>query len=315
MITSVICFLFNVIPLAVVAETQKSMTEDWHDTSRNRTIPVRLFLPGEKFQAEKCPVMLLSHGLGGSRDGFGYLGDEWSRSGYVVIVMQHPGSDETLWRNRKSDETVQQAMIRGITAKNANLRVGDVRFVLDELEKRNKKSSGSVLENRLDLTRVGIGGHSFGARTTMAVIGNVPQTRDSRLKVAIVMSPAPNNHDVPGVTFRNITIPTLFLTGTDDNSPFDANLKPEDRLIPFREATGKDQYLVVFDKGNHRLFSGHNRPLGRNALEKRYQPMIQEITLKFIDAHLKDSADAKKWLHGEGLEKLMRDNGTLERRQ
>jgi predicted dienelactone hydrolase len=206
-------------------------------------------------------------------------------------------------------------MGRGVTAQNALLRVGDVKFILDELEKRNQKSSGSVLAERLDLTRIGIGGHSFGSQTTLAVVGKTAQTREPRLKVAIAMSPSPSNNFSPRVTFRNITIPTLFLTGTDDNSPLDPNLKPADRLIPFREATGKDQYLAVFDKGNHMLFSGHHRPLGKSILEQRYQPLIQEITLNFLQAHLRDDDKAKQWLLGKGFDELMQGNGSIERRK
>ena len=43
-----------------------------------------------------APVVLFSHGLGGSREGYGYLGSYWAAHGYVAVHLQHIGSDETM---------------------------------------------------------------------------------------------------------------------------------------------------------------------------------------------------------------------------
>ena len=39
------------------------------------------------------PVVIFSHGLGGSREGYGFLGQRWAEHGYVSIHPDHPGSD------------------------------------------------------------------------------------------------------------------------------------------------------------------------------------------------------------------------------
>ena len=44
---------------------------DWTDTQRDRPVPVRLYLPE---RGGPVPLMLFSHGLGGSRLGYSYLG-------------------------------------------------------------------------------------------------------------------------------------------------------------------------------------------------------------------------------------------------
>ncbi|MBX6744950.1 MAG: acetylhydrolase, partial [Acetobacteraceae bacterium] len=73
------------------------LTEDWTDPARNRALPVRLRLPQGQGPA---PAVLLSHGLGGSRDGLGYLGRVLAEAGFVVLHLQHPGTDSTLWQGR-----------------------------------------------------------------------------------------------------------------------------------------------------------------------------------------------------------------------
>lgn len=66
------------------------------DEGRQRQIPLRVFLPRDRSPA---PVVLFSHGLGGSREGSAYLGKHWGLRGYVAVFLQHPGSDSSVWRD------------------------------------------------------------------------------------------------------------------------------------------------------------------------------------------------------------------------
>jgi predicted dienelactone hydrolase len=68
-----------------------------HDAKRDRNIPIRVYLPSEKSPA---PVVLFSHGLGGSREGNAYLGTHWAARGYAAVFLQHPGSDTSVWKDK-----------------------------------------------------------------------------------------------------------------------------------------------------------------------------------------------------------------------
>jgi predicted dienelactone hydrolase len=67
-----------------------------HDAKRDRYLPVRVYLPANRTPA---PVVLFSHGLGGTRNGSRFLGEHWAARGYVVVFLQHPGSDDSVWRD------------------------------------------------------------------------------------------------------------------------------------------------------------------------------------------------------------------------
>ncbi|OYW19793.1 MAG: hypothetical protein B7Z55_08235, partial [Planctomycetales bacterium 12-60-4] len=84
-------------PLAISA-TAKLDTLDLtvKDTDRVREIPLRVYLPTA---TDPAAVILFSHGLGGSRENNPYLGSHWSARGYVVVFLQHAGSDETVWKD------------------------------------------------------------------------------------------------------------------------------------------------------------------------------------------------------------------------
>ena len=63
------------------------------------------------------------------------------------------------------------------------------------------------------------------------------------------------------------------------------------------------------------LFSGHARPFGLTQMERECQPIIQELTLKFLDATLRKDTETEKWLIGSGCTDLLGDRATFERKK
>src|SRR6185295_15877755 len=79
--------------------TVATVSYDWTDTARNRKVPVKIYYP-QKGQGP-FPVIIFSHGLGGSREGYEYLGRHWASHGYVSVHVQHQGSDDQVWKNHE----------------------------------------------------------------------------------------------------------------------------------------------------------------------------------------------------------------------
>lgn len=283
------------------------------DAARDRRVPVKLYLPVTIDSPR--PVVLLSHGLGGSREVSAFVGDHLASNGYVVVAMQHVGSDESVWRGRGL-----RAMDDLRAAANGQqylARTQDVSFVLDHLG--SLAHDDPTWKARLDLDRVGIAGHSFGAHTTLAVAGVTftafgrEQTyREKRIRAAVAYSPAPlENQRDRERAYASIEIPILHMTGTNDVASI-GNTRAEDRRVPFDLIGADDQYLVILEGGDHGVFSGlrwRNRD-ARN--DRRHHALIEQFTLAFFDAHLMDDARAEAWLEqGEAKRELGRD-GTLE---
>lgn len=255
----------------------------WHDGARDRDVPVRVYLPEGK---GNCPVTVFSHGLGGSREGYVFLGESWASHGYVSVHLQHPGSDDGLWKGADEGER-RRAMISGASAENARLRVGDMTFALDQLERLNRDEG--ALSGRLDLDRIGAAGHSFGALTVELATGAgrrlIPT--DPRIKAVIPMS-SPVPPLVKG--YGGIQIPALHMTGTEDVS---MHTTAEARLIPFQQATFSPTYLVNFKGGTHSIFGG--RDVTGRAAKDKYSKYILQATNAFWDAHLKGAPAAREW--------------------
>src|SRR6266849_1411763 len=83
---------------------------EWLDQRRERKVPSKIYFPKEG--AGPFPVIIFSHGLGGSREGYEYLGRHWAASGYVSVHLQHPGSDNAVWEDVPATERAK-ALQRG----------------------------------------------------------------------------------------------------------------------------------------------------------------------------------------------------------
>ena len=68
---------------------------DWTDSVRKREVPVRLYLPQATALAQGsralAPVVVFSHGIGGSRNGYRYLGQHFAANGVASI---HPSASQ-----------------------------------------------------------------------------------------------------------------------------------------------------------------------------------------------------------------------------
>jgi dienelactone hydrolase len=124
---------------------------------------------------QQFPVVLLSHGLGGTSLEYTSLIEDLVSHGYVVAAIEHtytasavvfpdgrvvPAHHDTepagLSREQRWQRMIESAMLE--ISRGAN----DVLFVLSKLEDLNKSGQGFPLRGRLDMNRVAAVGHSAG---------------------------------------------------------------------------------------------------------------------------------------------------------
>jgi predicted dienelactone hydrolase len=195
----------------------------------------------------------------------------------------------------------------------------DVRFALDRLTALNDDPE-FALHRRLDLQRVGVAGHSFGAYTTMAVAGQTFRRRaganfaDPRVKAAIAMSTPVRNAAAESQDngYADISIPVYHLTGTQDADSFGTS-DPKSRRVPYDQTHRAPAYLLVLEGGDHMVFSGQRRR-GAGEHDAEFHRIILESTTAFWDATLRDSPEAQRWLDHDFHERLGRF-GTFEKKR
>jgi predicted dienelactone hydrolase len=202
-------------------------------------------------------------------------------------------------------------MEEAANARNFMLRVKDVSSVLDQLEIWNT-ASAHALAGRLDLKRVGMSGHSFGAITTQAVsgesflLGPVSLT-DTRIKAAIMFSPSSPRKRSPEQAFGKVKIPWMVMTGTRDIAPI-GNADLKSRLAVFPALPAGDKYEVVLYEAEHSAFTDRALPQDRLPRNPNHHRVILALSTAFWDAWLEDDAQAKAWLAGNGPRLVLEDN-------
>lgn len=290
---------------------------DWTDSARERVVPVKIFSP--RGQGGPFPVIIFSHGLGSSRDVYGYLGRHWTSHGYVSVHVQHAGSDAAVWEGSAVSQRMDLLRRAASLPENFKNRPRDISFAIDELTRLNENDSR--WKNVFDLNRIGVAGHSFGAFTALASVGEVFFTPrgeqlsfcDSRIKAAIAMSPpvfpSEQNRDA---AYAEIFVPCLHMTGTEDDSPV-GETEVADRRIPFERIPAAPQYLVTFSGGDHFMFSGRWPGQSGGENDKMFQELILSSSTAFWNSVLKNDASSLKWLQ-EDFVREMGNKGILEQK-
>lgn len=260
---------------------------DWTDPRRQRAVPVRLYLPQghrtgtAESTAAPSPLVVFSHGIGGSRLGYTWFGQHIARHGIASLHMQHVGSDRALWSGNVF--SLVGRLQNAAQEREAVARVEDLRFALDTL-------LSSPLGSRIDARRIVAGGHSYGANTTLLAAGaRVPRPdglidlADPRIRAALVMSAPPfyGEGDV-GAILASVAVPSLHVTSTEDVIRIPGYFSGfEDRLKVF-EATGSSRkWLAVYAGGSHSMFTDRQRS-GGSSLNPRVKQATQSLVLAFL---------------------------------
>lgn len=278
-------------PPSAAAAGYSTRDLDWLDTARDRRVPVRLYLPDAARADAPVPLVVFSHGIGGSRSGYSYLGRYWASQGYASLHLQHVGSDRNVWVGSPFDLV---ARLQGAAQQaEAVDRVRDLSFALDQV-------LDSDLAPRLDGQRVVAAGHSYGANTTLLAVGAAVRRngealslRDARIKAAIVLSAPPFYGEASAQQILGpIRVPSLHVTATEDIIRIPGYYSgPQDRVAVF-DATGSPRKtLAVFSGGSHSIFTDR-AGTGGLQLNQQVKQATRELSLAFLNSVFKGDEGA-----------------------
>jgi predicted dienelactone hydrolase len=255
---------------------------DWHDPQRERPVPALLYLPLAAGPTAPVPLVVFSHGLGGSRRGYSHLGRHWAAHGCASLHLQHVGSDRRLWSGGNPLELLARLREAASEAE-AIARVQDLGFALDQV-------LGSEFAARIDAGRIVAAGHSYGANTALLAAGARLERggrevafRDERVRAAMLLSSPPfHGEREPARIAASVQLPTLHVTATGDTVRLPGYYSgAEDRIALFEAMGGTLKALAVFRGGTHSIFTDR-AGTGGFELNSRVKAATQELTLAFL---------------------------------
>jgi predicted dienelactone hydrolase len=289
------------------------------DNDRKRSIPIKVHLPTS---GGPYPLIVVSHGAGGTWDANYAQAHHLASHGYVVFALEHVGSNLAVAKANIHFLRNIKAMTRD--ASEVLGRPKDISFAIDQAERWN--ASDEKLRGRIDLAHIGLLGHSFGAYTTLAVTGIRPaldwlkpvvppghglgpNLRDPRIDCGVALSPqGPGEPFFIEQSYASLRTPLLGISGSRDKQQ---GAEPENRRRAFTLWPPGDKYFIWLEGADHTAFSD-STGAGLRMLPSRsrddVQPIVRAATLAFFDAYLKGKKEALQglsvkaltpYLHGE----------------
>lgn len=263
---------------AKAADTPQVIDLDWTDALRARAVPARLYWPGG---SAPRPLIVFSHGIGGSRAGYSYLGQHFAQQGIASLHVQHVGSDRTLW---SGNPLTLVSRLQGAAHENEAMhRVRDLSFALDRL-------LAGPHGAQVDIERIVAAGHSYGANTAMLAAGarvvrdgRAIALGDPRVKAVLLLSAPPfyGERNLVAV-LGEVHVPSLHVTATDDVIRIPGYESPaSDRISVFDAIGSPRKALAVFAGGSHSVFTDR-AGTGGVSLNPRIKAATRELAVAFV---------------------------------
>ena len=263
---------------------------NWLDQSRDRVVPALLFKPAR--QQKATALVIFSHGLGGSKERYAYLGQYWASQGYASLHLQHDGSDRKVWRGSRL--MLPFRLMDAADTTEALARVQDVKFALDQILASEHAAD-------FDNQNIVMAGHSYGANTSMLLSGaqveqngTLVSLKDNRIKAAILISAPPFYNDQPlDNVLAEVNIPTLHITTTEDEIRVPGYYSsPQDRIDVYQAIASHYKVLAVFSSGSHNIFSGWRGRKDNQPQRQVIKAATQALSTSFLKQITTDDSQA-----------------------
>jgi predicted dienelactone hydrolase len=320
-----------------------------HDAERGKDLLVEAHYP--EAEDGPWPVVIFSHGAGGSGPGVRPLTQYWASHGYLCLAPTH---EDSLSLRQGADRD------RLFSPEGVDRRAADISFLIDALPTLARKLPD--MPGRPDPDRVGVGGHSYGAFTAM-VIGGATVRRpdgeksyaDERADALLALSgQGPGRGGLHEESWQDFDRPLMSVTGSLDGGM--GGETPEWRRRNYELSPEGDKYLVWIEGARHSTFVGKAGDRGklteeqkaalRERLKKRFGgrysdrqinrfierrarrreapdglgdeeaifEWVKTATLAYWNAYLKQDEEARAYLKSEALPRASGGELALERK-
>lgn len=232
-----------------------------------------LVYPAATTGSSCAPLAVISHGAGGSENGYRYLAEAMAQDGFTAVVMGHRESGLEALRSDMRRHGIRrgiQALVADPKAEEARLL--DVGAALAWADHQCRAPFRVLL------------GHSMGSETVMLEAGarnaigvSSPPAGQDRFDAYVALSPEGPGIVFPEHAWNGVQKPILVLTGTRDKA---LNGDWKTRTVPWHDLPGdpsdKCQWMGVIDGATHMNFAGNG--MGAD----RVEPLVTQTIASFL---------------------------------
>jgi len=261
-------------------------------------------------QQRSYPVVIMRAGASASVLSYSTLAEDLASHGYIVVGFDAPYRTglvvfpdgrvmrRTEQNNPESCVVPDRAQMERCVSRVMTAWTGDIAFVLSGLARLNAPDSSGKFSGRLDMTRVGVFGHSLGGAVAAQFCHE-----DSRCKAGIDIDGAPHG----SVIQAGLSQPFMFLLSDHGDASDPESIQILSDIKSIYDYVPSDRRLYVTIRGAfHFTFSddgallksgivrGVLRMLGKLRIDARRQLAVTTYCVhSFFDAHLKTTGGSR----------------------
>ncbi|HOW96208.1 MAG TPA: hypothetical protein P5567_08215 [Kiritimatiellia bacterium] len=256
------------------------------------------------------PLLVFSHGYGGSGLGVVFLAEALAARGWIVAAPDHHDRHSAV---RIREGPVEDYDRRGLLRHSMRIAASgrhdraDYMYRLDEMQLVLDRLSDSEPFGRLtDPNRVAVGGHSFGGFTALGVCGTIPERFDPRIKAVLLFSTGAGGYLFSDDELAAVRIPSMLFLGELEKE------SARGSSGTMAELSGKvyrnlpvPKYFLEVKGANHLSFN--NSFAGRTssrpgADDSRIFDVIRRYSIAFLEKHVAARGDDGRVLErGEAM--------------
>ena len=266
-----------------------------------KDIKANAYYKAKPITNSKFPMILFSHGLGGTKTQNSINIEELVSNGYIVVAPDHTydasitifedGSKKEFQSglpvSQLKNDVVSEKVFWETRLPQINTRAGDIKFIIDKLQTIQENSIYSII----DFNNIGVFGHSFGGATSV-----VSSWNDSRISACLNLDgwfePIIDN-----IITNGLKIPFCYI----GQESWGEKSKNYERVYDFFENCQSDTYFIKIKETKH--FDYADLPYisrvgrffklsGKNA-DKDFTLEINKVILGFFNEYLKN--DFSNW--------------------
>ncbi|MDY7110169.1 MAG: hypothetical protein SYC29_16180 [Planctomycetota bacterium] len=268
-----------------------------------------------------APLVIFSHGAGGSGEAFEHLSTALALRGYVVVHPWHSDSIKLAQRRGERGHDPKRGLDQLVDRVDLRDRLADVQFILESIDELEKALEAPGL---IDRQRIGMAGHSAGAMTTQTAAGLMfyPRARGRGRSMpveeidafAVISGQGTTRRSITERSWETCTRPMLVVAGSRDETSL-TDETPASRRHPFEHAPADGtKYLLFIDGATHSSYQGRDASRRLREETPLNVDWIERITtaavVAHMDAYVRDDKAAKTWLDSGAIKAI--EGGRLE---
>lgn len=243
--------------------------------------------------AAPYPLLVFSHGYGGSGLSSLFLTEALASRGWIVACPDHHDSHSAVRiRTGQNEDLDRRAFFREALAIAASgphdrerylYRLEEMQLVIERM--LSSESFGPLI----DKGRVAVGGHSFGGFTALGLCGTIPERHDPRIKAVLLFSTGAGSYLFTEEELSGLGIPSMLFMGERERD----QLRGSKTMLELQEkifrSVSPPKYFLVLKGGTHFSFNnGFSYGFGARLMsgsESQFE-VIRRYSIAFLERHV-----------------------------